>query len=48
MLIVNNNNFFRTNKNNMADAFLDSVIENFTNKNYIFLNSLRFTTQGLF
>ena len=34
-------------KNNMADSFLNSIIENFTNKNYIFLNSFRFTTQGI-
>ena len=48
---MNNKNFFRTkemNKNNMADEFLNTIIESFTNKKYIFLNSFRFTSQGIF
>ena len=49
LLIMNNRNFFRTkemNKNNMADEFLNMLIESFTNKKHIFLKSLRFTSQG--
>lgn len=49
LLIMNNKNFFRTkemNKNNMADEFLNTIIESFTNKKHIFLKSLRFTSQG--
>ena len=34
------------NKNNMADEFLNTIIESFTNKKHIFLNSFRFTSQG--
>ena len=31
----------------MADEFLNTIIESFTNKKHIFLKSLRFTTQGI-
>ncbi len=30
----------------MTDKFLEFLIEAFTNKQYVFLNSFRFTNQG--
>lgn len=33
-------------KNNIVDGFLGFLTENFLNRNYFFLNSLKTTTQG--
>jgi len=49
LLLVNNYNFFKKNnmeKSNMANSFLGYLTENFTNKDYIFLNTFNFTHQG--
>lgn len=35
------------NRKEITDGFLGMLIENFTNKNYIFLNTFNFTPQGI-